>query len=242
MTETWKKYQFKKVDLKTCYRQKDNVFIEVLHKMHLGGGGVNITKRQEDYQFTIVYTAPLHIPRLYFTNRECNDYNKYRLKGINAALHEFKSVDYNIEGYDFQLVTLLKVKVGAVVMLRKNLTDELCNGRIGTITKIQPEVIHVLFDDKEIPIERYNEEHHGADNEVLARRRNFPLILSFVIIVHKSQGCTFDELIVCSSREFAWGQLYVSVSRCKNLKGLHITKNRVFKYRSSYNIKRFNKI
>ena len=189
MNETWKKCQFQIVDLKTCYRQKD-VFIEVLHKMRLGGGGVLSQKDKNIINSRFVYTAPLHIPRLYFTNRECNDYNEYRSKGINAAFHEFKSVDYNIEGCGFQLVTLLKVKVGAVVMLRKNLTDELFNGRIGTITKIQPEVIHVLFDDKEIPIERYNEEHHGAGNEVVARRRNFPLILSFTITVHKPQGCT----------------------------------------------------
>ena len=127
-------------------------------------------------------------------------------------------------------------------MLRKNLTDELFNGRNGIITKIQPEAIHVLFGDKEIPIERYNKEHHGAGNEVVARRRNFPLILSFAITFHKSQGCTFDELIVCPSREFAWGQLYVAVSRCKSLKGLHIIKNRIFKCRSSYNVKRFYKI
>ena len=146
MTETWKKCQFKILDLKTCYRQKDKVFIEVLHKMRLG---ILLQKNKKIINSRFVHTAPLHIPRLYFTNRECNDYNKYRLKGINAALHEFKSVDYNIEGYNFQLVTLLKIKVGTVVMLRKNLTDELFNGRIGTTTKIQPEVIHVLFDDKE---------------------------------------------------------------------------------------------
>ena len=104
----------------------------------------------------------------------------------NAALHDFKSVDYNIEGYDIQLVSLSKVKVGPLVMLRKNLTDELYNGRIGTITKIQSEVIHVLFDYKEILIERYNEDHHGAGNKVVARRRNFTLILSFARTVHKS--------------------------------------------------------
>ena len=86
----------------------------------------------------------------------------------------------------------------------------------------------------EIPIERYNEEHHGAGNEVVARKRNFSIILSFAITVHKSQGCTFDKLIVCPSREFAWGQLYVAVSRCKSLKGLYILKNRIFKYRRSY--------
>ena len=100
-------------------------------------GGI-IPKRQEDYQFTVcVYATFAHSKTLFYKQR-CNDYNEYRLKGINAALREFKSVDYNIEGYDFQLVTLLKVKVkvGAVVMLRKNLIDELFNGRIDNITKI----------------------------------------------------------------------------------------------------------
>ena len=144
MTETWK---IKIIDLKTCYRQKGNVFIEVLHKMRFG---ILSQKDKKIINSPFVQTAPLHIPRLYFTNRECNDYSEYRLKGINAALHEVKSLDYNTEGYDFQQVTLLKVKVGALMMFRKNLTDELFNGRIGTITNIQPEVIHALFDNNNL--------------------------------------------------------------------------------------------
>ena len=80
LVETWKKCQFKMVDLKTCNSQKDNVFVDVLHNMPLGGGGGILSQNDEKViNSRFVYTAPLHIPRLYFTNRECNDYNEYRL-------------------------------------------------------------------------------------------------------------------------------------------------------------------
>ena len=55
-----------------------------------GGGGVLLQKDKKIINSRSVYTAPLHIPRLYFTSMECNDYNEYRLKEINVALHELK--------------------------------------------------------------------------------------------------------------------------------------------------------
>ena len=137
--------------------------------------GMLSQKYKEIINTRFFYNAPSHIPRLYFTNKECDNYSEYRLSQINAALHEFISIDFNPEGNQFQIPCLSKVKVGALVMLRKNLTEVLFNGRIGTITKIESELIHVALDDKEVGIKRYNEEHHNG-NEVVASRIIFPLI------------------------------------------------------------------
>lgn len=48
-----------------------------------------------------------------------------------------------------------------------------------------------------------------------------PLKLAYAVTIHKSQGMTFDSCVVNSS-VFAAGQLYVGLSRCRDINGLTI--------------------
>jgi hypothetical protein len=61
--------------------------------------------------------------------------------------------------------------------------------------------------------------------EVIGSFSQFPFSLAWAVTIHKSQGKTFDKVIVdLSSRIFAEGQLYVALSRCTTLEGLKLTK------------------
>ena len=50
----------------------------------------------------------------------------------------------------------------------------------------------------------------------------FPIRLAWAITIHKSQGQTYDRVNVNTNNIFAEGQLYVALSRCKNLEGMQI--------------------
>ena len=58
--------------------------------------------------------------------------------------------------------------------------------------------------------------------EVSAEYHQYPLKLAWAVSVHKSQGLTLKEANIDASQAFAFGQVYVALSRCKTLKGIHL--------------------
>ena len=49
----------------------------------------------------------------------------------------------------------------------------------------------------------------------------FPFMLAWAVTIHKSQGKTFENVIIdLTSKAFAAGQLYVALSRCTTLDGI----------------------
>ncbi|NBQ97764.1 MAG: helicase [Microbacteriaceae bacterium] len=61
--------------------------------------------------------------------------------------------------------------------------------------------------------------------EILAEFKQIPLRLAWAVTVHKSQGQTYDEVIVdMGSGAFSSGHTYVALSRVRSLDGLYLTK------------------
>ena len=62
----------------------------------------------------------------------------------------------------------------------------------------------------------------APDGEVLAYRRQVPLILAYAISIHKAQGQTLSRVRVDLGKVFEKGQAYVALSRATSREGLQI--------------------
>ena len=102
------------------------------------------------------------------------------------------------------------------------------NGMLGIVTALEDNVITVRMDNgRTIKFERYtwsNTQYTLKDNEIVKEEigscTQFPLTLAWAITIHKSQGLTFDKIIIHVSHTFCPGQLYVALSRCRTLEDI----------------------
>ena len=83
------------------------------------------------------------------------------------------------------------------------------NGSLGTIERLNKKSISILLDDKRLI--QVTPDANGC----------YPITYGWAITVHKSQGLTFDHINLVRGF-FAEAQLYVAVSRCRTLKGIHL--------------------
>lgn len=123
----------------------------------------------------------------------------------------------------------LKLREGARVMTLVNDNQQgFYNGSMGTVSWISTTKIGVLLDaGHEVIIEPFtwiDREYkvNGNDIETIEKGscRQFPLTLGWAITIHKSQGLTFDNVVIHCPYVFAPGMLYVALSRCTSMEGI----------------------
>lgn len=225
------------IELKHIYRQSDDTFIRLLNKV-----------RNNDVDDTVLtalnsrYTPAETIKEedAYITltthNATANSINAEKLDALNEQLHQFDAeVSGDFPSSAYPADERLKVKVGAQVMFIKNDTapeKRYYNGKIGKITRIHDGEIYVQCPGQDEPLitvgrvewsnRKYtlNEKAKEVEEKLVGTFTQYPLRLAWAITIHKSQGLTFERVILDAQSAFAHGQVYVALSRCKTFEGI----------------------
>ena len=234
-----KKAGVQTIELTKIYRQRDEVFVKLLNEVRENRmtpevlEQLNSRFREDgkpgDEKGVITLTSHRY---------SASELNKERLSALPGKVHTYTAkVNGKFPEHAYPTEAKLELKVGAQVMFVKNdppPNRAYFNGKIGIIEEIDSEgLVHVRCDGDTHPIKvgvvawenkkyKLNESTKEVDEALEGSFQQVPLRLAWAITIHKSQGLTFDKVIIDAQAAFAHGQVYVALSRCRTFEGIQL--------------------
>ena len=229
------KLDYVTIELQKVHRQKDERFLEILNA---------IRENRTDQKTLDSLNARVNafsgndeeeVIRLTTHNAQADEVNARKLAELPGEAYEFAAdIDGDFPENIYPADEVLTLKKGAQVMfIRNDSNGEYYNGKIGKIEEIGPGgVVSVADSDGGLvtvaPVDWENsqyvldEETKEIRQSIAGTFRQIPLRIAWAITIHKSQGLTFDKVIIDAGAAFAFGQVYVALSRCRSLEGISL--------------------
>ena len=236
-SESWKSFDFEKIELTHIYRTDDVKFIELLHHVRFGFVDESIHEQLNSYikplpndlsQFTFLFgkniSANIHNKKqLEFIDSECF------IKEAQIIKHIKSTKDSVVQRFmdDARIEKELELKIGSPVLFTRNSWNYF-NGERGIVINVDDSFIFVQKSDgKVVKLESvaqsksvWKEKTVDGKKEMMEDNifsvYQFPIKLAFAITIHKSQGMSIEDLIIQTNEIFAPSQFYVALSRSSN--------------------------
>jgi PIF1-like helicase/Helix-turn-helix domain/HRDC domain/Helicase len=221
------------IELNKIYRQKEDSFVRLLNKVR------NNSMDADDFEDLHMRYDPGFRPSshenfitLTSHNKQSDLINSTELERLFTGTFTYTAaVEGDFPENLFPVEASLILKEGAQVMFLKNDTIQkrYFNGKIGVVKSLETDSIVVACDGFDITVSketwentRYtlNRNDGKLEQESLGTFTQFPLRLAWAITIHKSQGLTFEKVMIDAGAAFSSGQVYVALSRCTSLDGI----------------------
>lgn len=225
------------IQLEKVHRQSDRIFLDILNEVRSG--------RPSEWALSELNKRldPGFVPpenerwiRLTTHNAQADSVNEAKMNALKTDEATFEA---QVEGIfpenAYPAETQLRLRVGAQVMFVRNDTSgeaRYYNGKIATVEKVKPQLIvkDESGDRIEVTTEKWENIRYGLNEEtgeiegiVDGTFEQVPLRPAWAVTIHKSQGLTFDQVIIDAGAAFSFGQVYVALSRCRTLEGIILT-------------------
>ncbi len=227
------------IELQTIYRQQDADFVRVLNNVR-DGRFDSYTQQALASRLDIGFEPGRNDNgwiRLTTHNATADHINSAKLRELKGREYTFNAeLDGLFPENNAPADMSLRLKKGAQVMFIRNdsKTGRYFNGKTGIITDIgSREGITVTDGNGEqitVGMEKWENIRYEIDPKdngikpiVQGTFSQYPLRLAWAITIHKSQGLTFDRVMIDAASAFSFGQVYVALSRCRTLEGIVLT-------------------
>lgn len=224
------------IELRKVYRQTDTDFISLLDRIRLG------RQTKADIELLNSRYTPAggndqgRMVMTLATRRDMVDHiNEHHLDLIRKPAFTYTG---KVTG-DFPESSLptpmeLTLKEGAQVVFIKNDRERRwVNGTVGKVRSLDADNLEVELEDGTVHIVEpevwsniryeYDEKTRRVAEKEIGSYVQYPLRLAWALTIHKSQGLTFNRVIIDMGRgAFSSGQSYVALSRCTSLEGMEL--------------------
>ncbi|HCA07916.1 helix-turn-helix domain-containing protein [Chryseobacterium sp.] len=222
------------IELTKVYRQSDEKFLDILNAIRDGDvANINFDVLNERYDPDFKAGTDSYV-YLCSHNKMADEINQQKLEEIDLTVKTYEAKLFgDFKENQFPNEQFLELKVGAQVMfIRNDISGEkkYFNGKLGEIMSLDDNEIKVVLDgsEREIVVKRevweqkkyFLDTEKNIKEEVLGSFEQFPIKLAWAVTIHKSQGLTFDNVIIDAGKSFTAGQVYVALSRCRTLEGI----------------------
>ena len=251
----WRETDLERFELTEIFRQSDEEFKGILNAIREGNCTQEmldyLNKRGNRFP---PHPDVIRLATVNSAVDRVNKHRMEQIAQAPTEFHAvFSDEDIKHFGKNLPAEPILNLKVGAQVMFIKN--DEAkrnsaggverrwVNGTIGTVVSLPKsggvvvevegeklEVEPVTWEKVRYELKSEYDETLGRFKDVLeavplAEFQQIPLRLAWAVTIHKSQGQTYDEVVIDLGRgAFSAGQTYVALSRVRSLDGLYLTR------------------